>query len=330
MNDFDPTGALAFLCPDCHGAVTSVQTLGEINEASYVCSGCHSAFPIVNGVSRFVPRENYATSFGYQWKRHARTQLDSYTGRPLTRSRFFETTRWPQDLSGQTILEAGCGAGRFTEIAAQTGADVFSFDLSSAVDVNWKNNGHHRNVTIFQADIFKIPLPDASFDKVYCLGVIQHTPDPRAAFLTLARYLKPGGQIAIDVYDKRTHSLPHPKYLLRPITKRIPASVLYPLVAGFAPIGVPLKSWLRRNRLTRALRLSRLIPYYDHTGLLGTSPAHELEWSILDTFDGYSAWHEHAQLPGSVQQWFEDAGLTDIWVGPGPNGISARGTRRSR
>ena len=97
-------------------------------------------------------------------------------------------THWP-DNAGETILEAG--AGRFTEILVTTGADVLSFDLSSAVEANYKNNRHCPNMLIFQSDIFKIPLCEQSMDKVLCLGVIQRTPDPEAAFRNLTRYVRP-------------------------------------------------------------------------------------------------------------------------------------------
>jgi hypothetical protein len=77
----------------------------------------------------------------------------------------------PTGLKGETILEAGSGAGRFTEILATTGADILSFDLSSAVEANYANNGHNPNVLIFQGDIINIPVREQSMDKVFCLGV---------------------------------------------------------------------------------------------------------------------------------------------------------------
>ena len=41
-----------------------------------------------------------------------------------SRDRWEKLTGWRGDLSGQKILEAGCGAGRFTEIALDTGAEA--------------------------------------------------------------------------------------------------------------------------------------------------------------------------------------------------------------
>ena len=82
-------------------------------------------------------------------------------------------------------MEAGSGAGRFTEVLLQTGAEVFSFDYSNAVEANLSNNGEKLNLHLFQGDILNIPFPEEYFDKVICLGVLQHTPDPEKAFISL-------------------------------------------------------------------------------------------------------------------------------------------------
>src|SRR5689334_7080621 len=45
-------------------------------------SGCR--VPVVRGIPRFVPSEDYAAAFGWQWKRFRRSQLDSYTGTTIS------------------------------------------------------------------------------------------------------------------------------------------------------------------------------------------------------------------------------------------------------
>src|SRR5690348_8374875 len=107
-------------CPGCHAnheLVCSCPPIAdEVIDAELRCKTCQATYAIKRGIPRFVDSDNYAQSFGFQWNRYAKTQLDSHTGRPISRNRLFETTRWPEDLSGQLVLEAGCGAGRFTEI----------------------------------------------------------------------------------------------------------------------------------------------------------------------------------------------------------------------
>ncbi|MCI0393996.1 MAG: methyltransferase domain-containing protein [Chloroflexi bacterium] len=317
-------GHVGFVCLNCRSPLVAAGQGSDQNDGALKCPRCGTAFDVVNGIPRFVSPENYANSFGFQWNRHARTQLDSYTGASISCDRFFLTTRWPERLDGETVLEAGCGAGRFTEILAQTGARLFSFDLSTAVDANQANNDG-QNVTFFQADITNIPLPYEAFDRVVCLGVLQHTPDPKAAFMNLVNFLKPGGCIAIDVYDLASHRFPLPKYWLRPVTKRLPPAFLYRLIATAGPRLLPLKRRLRRHRYGRPL--SHLIPIYDYAGQVDLDDRQLQDWAILDTFDGLSAWYEKPQTPAAVREWFEEANLEQIEVGPGPNGINGRGVR---
>src|SRR5215471_14335551 len=58
----------------------------RVENGHLVCPHDHR-FPVVEEIPRFVPAESYSASFGAQWKRFRRTQLDSYTGVPLSRNR---------------------------------------------------------------------------------------------------------------------------------------------------------------------------------------------------------------------------------------------------
>jgi SAM-dependent methyltransferase len=303
-------------CAD--GTLTVQDGAGQLT-----CASCGAVYPIVNGVPRFVQREHYAQSFGLQWNAHRRTQLDSYTGLPLSRNRLFQVSCWPQDLRGQTILEAGSGAGRFTEVLVSTGARVLSFDLSTAVDANHANNGHHANLLLFQADMTEIPVRPLSVDKVICLGVLQHTPDPAAAFRRLTAHVRPGGELVVDVYAARLRSLISWKYGLRPLTKRLDRRRLYSIVAAVTPPLVPLAAGLYRLAGRWGARLLPIIQY-DHLGL---PAALNRDWAVLDTFDMYSPAHDHPQTVKTVRRWYQEAGFVDVNVGDGPNGVIARGRR---
>jgi len=278
-------------------------------------------YPILRGIPRFVPEENYANSFGFQWNIHRKTQLDSYTGLPLSWNRLFAVTGWPKCLKGQQILEAGSGAGRFTEVLLKTGADVISFDYSNAVEANLSNNGKQPNLHLFQGDILKIPLAEKSFDKVMCLGVLQHTPNPEKAFMSLAKFVKPGGELVIDIYRADVLTLFHWKYALRPITRRMDRESLYRIVTAITPRLIPLAATLRR---VAGKVGSRLIPILEYSHLK-LSPDINKEWAILDTFDMYSPSHDHPQRMSTVNRWFLSAGFIDVDVRRGPNGIVGKG-----
>src|ERR1051325_2898828 len=104
-----------------------------------VCKkGC--VYKILNNIPRFVPIYNYALSFGLQWNKFRTTQLDSYNGLTISRDRLARIAGGSLDVfKGKKTLEAGCGAGRFTELMLEAGASVFAVDLSNAVEANYQN-----------------------------------------------------------------------------------------------------------------------------------------------------------------------------------------------
>ena len=308
-------------CLGCGAGTLGIEEGGE----RLACASCGAWYPVVNGVPRFVQREHYAGSFGLQWNVHRKTQLDSYTGLPLSRNRLFEVSRWPEDLRGQTILEAGSGAGRFTEVLVRTGAQVLSFDLSTAVDANHSNNGQQPNLLIFQADMSEIPVRPQSVDKVICLGVLQHTPDPAAAFRRLTQHVRPGGELVVDVYAAQMRSLISWKYALRPLTRRADRRRLYRIIAAATPPLVPISKWLYRLGGRFGARLLPIVQYAH----LGLPAALNREWAILDTYDMYAPAHDHPQSLATVRRWYQEAGFQDVSVEYGPNGIVARGRRPS-
>ena len=191
-------------------------------ERGWSCDACAAEYPIVGGVARFVSSEHYVGSFGFQWNTFAKSQLDSANGTTRSRDAFEEKTGWTvASLRGQRVLDAGCGMGRFAEVCADAGADVHAIDLSRAVEAAARNLGGRPNVAFYQADIMNLPFPDGTFDAIYSIGVLHHTPDTRRAFLSLTRLLKPGGRIAIWVYSTKLR-LMFGGELLRLVTPRLP------------------------------------------------------------------------------------------------------------
>lgn len=310
--------------------LVSVQSDGSIAEGQLHCTSCSRTYPIVRSVPRFVSSEEYAETFGYQWNYFDKIQLDSYAGNDLSRERFFATTHWPQRMDGQLILEAGCGMGRFTQIALGTGAEVFSFDLSNAVEANLRNNGKFERLNVFQASIYEIPLRKESFDKVFCLGVLQHCPDVRTAFMSLVPLLRPGGEIVIDVYQKHTGLVPPLKYWVRPfLTWMGPKGVHTFLSLAIPPAFYLKKAFFNVPLIGKAI--GNLIPIgpVSHAPRLIFTDQELVQVKILSALDMFSPVHDHPQTIDTVRKWFSDAGLVDVYVGTGFNGINARGRKAS-
>ncbi len=107
----------------------------EIVEGELESVATGKRYPIICGIPRFVPQTNYADSFGFQWNRFRQEQSDSATGSSTSRRRYDAEAGWTEDaLRGKWLLDAGCGAGRFAEIAAEKGPNLVALDFSSAVD----------------------------------------------------------------------------------------------------------------------------------------------------------------------------------------------------
>ena len=291
--------------------------------------GCN--VPVVGGIPRFVPSDDYAAAFGWQWTHFQKSQLDSHTGTSISRDRL--TRCLGGDLSvvrGKSVLEAGCGAGRFTEILLAAGARVFAADLSVAVEANHANCASSSDYFVCQADIRRLPVVAASFDIVICLGVVQHTPEPEATIAALASYLKPGGLLVIDHYSEH-YPVTGPRRVLRDLLLRMPPERARRIALGAARALVPVHRalWRRRRgfgRLRKYLgRVSPLVDYYDAYPELGAQLLSE--WAVLDTHDTLTDRYKHLRKPNEIRETLEDLGLADIEVERGGNGVEARARR---
>jgi len=98
------------------------------------------------------------------------------------------------DLRGQSLLDAGCGTGRFSEAAVRRGAIVTSVDIGPRLLSVTRDKCRTAQVC---SDVTRLAFGDESFDVVVSSECIEHTPDPRAAVLELFRVCRPGGSVVI-------------------------------------------------------------------------------------------------------------------------------------
>ena len=322
-------------CPECRAGLAVSEAReghrGRVSEGALACEGCSRTFQITHGVPRFVQSENYADNFGFQWNLFATTQHDSANGLGFSHERFFHTTQWPESMAGEVLLEAGSGAGRFTEIACDTGAMVVSFDLSSAVDANYRQNGHRPNVLIVQGDIRRPPVPEASFDRVFCMGVLQHTPSPRKSFLSLAPHLRPGGSVAVDVYTVESWTRWFTSYRrYHWFTRHMSTALLYRSSKAYVEVVYPIvrQMWkLSGNKGRNWAKYLFLMKNYFRRHGIDVTPEFEKEWTVMQLVDQLGAYYDKPQTVEKVREWFEEADLVDWEVVRGGNGIIGRGKR---
>jgi SAM-dependent methyltransferase len=315
-------------CPKCQSLLEARQDSGDdtrIATGNLTCTGCQAAYPIRGGVPRFVDDGSYAASFGLQWNRFRMTQLDSTTGAGLSSARFYSETGWTCEwLRGRLVLDAGCGAGRFVEIAAEAGAHIVGVDLSSAVEAAATNVARFPNADIVQASLYGLPFRPGVFDACYCIGVLQHTPDPQRTLAVLPPVLKENGKLAVVAYERRRWTKCQTKYLIRPLTTRMSKPGLLRLVEWSMPVLFPVTEVLFRLPLVgRMFRFA--IPVANYTGERRLSLGQRYRLAILDTFDVLSPKFDYPQTEPDVVRTLGEAGMVNLHRRPAP-GLTITGT----
>jgi 2-polyprenyl-3-methyl-5-hydroxy-6-metoxy-1,4-benzoquinol methylase len=288
----------------------------------------NESFPIVNGIPRFVPQDNYASAFGLQWKTFAKTQLDSFSKTKITQDRLERCLGFPiEKLENKTILEVGCGAGRFTELLVKGKGLIHSVDLSVAVETNKENIGNAPNYQVAQASVYELPYSDESFDMVICLGVIQHTPSSEKTMEALWSKVKPGGTLVIDHYKWRIgyYSTLVPVYraILKEMKPERSKKIVDKLVDFFFPL-----HWNLRNNYPLNWLLHRISPLIVYINLFKDQDRNfHYEWSKLDTYDSLTDYYKHLRTPAQIKKTLEGLGGKNIWINEGGNGVEARCTK---
>ncbi|HAS44069.1 MAG TPA: class I SAM-dependent methyltransferase [Microscillaceae bacterium] len=290
-------------------------------------------FPKIAGAYRFVQDDNYTQNFGFQWNKFTQTQIDRFSEQSSqSKTRFFAVTEWDkEDLTGKNVLEVGSGAGRFSQVVLDhTQANLYSVDYSNAVEANFKNNGHHpkERFHLFQASIYDLPFAPQTFDKVFCFGVLQHTPDVKKSVENLVKMVKPGGELLVDFYPIRGWwTKIHAKYMFRPWTKKMPHDKLLRRIEKNASWMINASQFF--NKIGIGKLTNRFIPICDIKNTLpqNLNKTQLREWVILDTFDMFSPEYDQPQRVETVKQWFEEFGLEVTFAGninfEGNNVVSA-------
>ena len=108
-------------------------------------------------------------------------------------------------LRDRRVLEIGCGQGLDAERIVQvcrsyTGVDLSEASVEIAREVVEAQKPPHVETQLRVADAERLDFKDASFDAIYSVGVLHHTPDFEAALSELHRVLEPGGTVVLMLY----------------------------------------------------------------------------------------------------------------------------------
>jgi SAM-dependent methyltransferase len=220
--------------------------------------------------------------FGDEWSRFDQSAVPE--GESHQRfDEYFGIFPWHELPAGAVGLDLGCGSGRWARLVAPRVGRLLCFDASqAAVDVAKRMLAGVENVEVAVASVDELPIPDASADFAYSLGVLHHIPDTAAALRACVRKVRLGAPFLVYVYyrfDNRPawyrrlwqlsevirYSVSRsPKSIRYGVSQFFAATVYWPLsrLAGFAErMGIRVESFplaYYRNRSFYMLRTDAL------------------------------------------------------------------------
>lgn len=276
-------------------------------------------YPIVRGIPRFVDEEQYSGSFGFEWSRWPRVQFeDENIGRPMeghTKRMWHTITQIAANgVEGKTIVEFGCGPGRFLDIVRLQGGVAVGIDMSVAVEAARKNFADDPNVLIVQGDILRPPFRSGVFDGGYSIGVLHHTPEPVTGLDALVNCVTAGGWVSTCVYPKgefydyrsverfrALHNILSPRFGFRP-------ALWYSFFSAYVltPIFRKLKKFPGLRQLLR----------FGERNWFVCLDLPDARWRVLDIFDAITPAIATTHTGEEVDQWLQEAGCEQIKLTP--------------
>lgn len=319
----DPKFTAILRCPvtgsELELAVEESYDNGMVRTGMLTAREGKAQYPVINGIPRFVAREFYSGSFGYEWRKWPRVQFESENvGKPMEghTTRMFKTiTNFREDdLRGKMAVEFGCGPGRFLDIVRSWGGIAVGIDLSLAVESARENFRDDHDVLIVQGDILNPPFAKEVFDFGYTIGVLHHTPDPQSGLNALAKVVKPEGKISCCVYPKNGFYDYPSVYLFRK-THYAVSKILGNALATKVSLAY---SYFAAYVLYHCFRLLNRIPYlglvinviekYFLVNLHMPDP----RWRLLDVFDAITPHYASTHTPEELREWFANVGCANI------------------
>lgn len=198
------------------------------------------------------------------------------TARQLFRRRVDLVFDLVADRHWKRVLDAGTGAGFMLPGLASLSEQAVGADLSPVLAFTQQMLDKRKlsNVWLGYADLMKLPFVDGAFDLAVCLSVIEHIPDPPAAFEEFDRVLAPGGTLIVGyplehtlLRFLETLCRGYKRLKQRDRGRRGPA--FHPHVSGYAKIN---RSWEPGFHLdvARMIRLAG-VPLYRIVRLIKTA-----------------------------------------------------------
>jgi SAM-dependent methyltransferase len=223
---------------------------------------------------------------------------------------YFEIFPWDRLPAGAVGFDAGCGTGRWAALVAPRVGHLHCIDPSAALEIARRELTSRGNCTFHRATIDHMPMPDASMDFGYSLGVLHHLPDPQQGIVDCARKLKSGAPFLAYLYyafDNRPswfRMIWRATDVTRRIVSRSPAGVRHAAAEAMA-----FCVYLPLARAARALEAAGA----DTTNLPLAFYRNKSYYSMrTDALDRFGTRLEHRFTRTQIRAMFEAAGFGEI------------------
>ncbi len=103
-------------------------------------------------------------------------------------------------VADRTVLEVGCGTGLLLRRLALVAARATGVDLSPGMLAHARARG----LDVREGTATDLPFADASFDVAVSFKTLPHVPDLRRALGEMARVVRPGGTLIVELYNPKS------------------------------------------------------------------------------------------------------------------------------
>jgi SAM-dependent methyltransferase len=191
------------------GYRTGVSGAGIVS-GTLTCPNCARCYPIEDGIPSLlpdpqaIPRDEAAAKHDERRKRdeEAYSYDANWLLRLLSAAEIPATLRRLGLTARDTLLEVGCGTGRFTERLAGRPSTFLAIDHSRE-SLNVARDKVGPLVAFVQADASYLPVRSGWATRVLSCQMLEHLPTPdsrRRAVCEMARALAPNGSLVLSAY----------------------------------------------------------------------------------------------------------------------------------